>query len=153
MEVPFTNYYLNLRTALADPGVAGAYGWADEQLRGGLLTVIQTGIGPLGMTVSEDNEKTVTDAAAESYDARGYLVFQAALLLIGGQVLFSHKQRALSVTYRPEERAMTIDHLRRMVGRLEKQGDPHGTGAGKCFGIWQDYENALCPRTCPEQIA
>ena len=152
MEIPLTEYFMNLRTLLADPGTAGAYAWADEQLAGGLMTVIQAGLGPKTMVLTQDRLK-VEVGVVEKYDARGYLLFQAALVMLGGQVLFSHKSRALSVTYRPEERALTLDYIRRQIKRLETTGDPHGTGGTACFGIWQDFENALCPRVGAEKIA
>ncbi len=145
MEIPLTDYFLNLRTALADPGVAGAYAWADEQLAGGLLTTVQTGLGSKTMSLSEDKTKIVIVANVENYDARGYLVFQTALIMLGGNVLFSHKSRGLAVTYHPQERAMTLDHIRLQIKRLESAGDPHGTGRVACLGIWQDLQNALCP--------
>lgn len=153
MEVPITSYYLNLRTVLADPGVGGVYAWQDEQLAAGLQTVIQTGLGPKGMALNGAGDLIETGTETENYDARGFLVFQVALLMLGGQLPFSHKTRALSVIRRPEERELTLDHIRRQIKRLESTGDPHGNGGGRCFGIWQDYENALEPTTEPVQIA
>lgn len=153
MEILLSDYFVNLRTVLADPGTEGVYAWANEQLSGSLLTVMQTGLGPKTMAISGDKTKIVIETAAENYDARGYLVFQAALLILGGQILFSHRTRALTINHHPEERAMTLDHIRRQIKRLESSGDPHGTGGSACFGIWQDYQNALCPRACAEQIA
>lgn len=153
MEVLLTDYYMNLRAALADPGVAGTYAWADEQLRGGLLTTIQTGCGPRCMTLTANNTKTLVDGETENYDARGYLVFQTALILLGGQVPFSFKQRSQSVQFRPEERSLTLDHLRRMIRQLEGNGDPHGSGSASFFGIWADMENALTRTTEGVKIA
>ena len=153
MEIPLTSYYVNLRTVLADPGTEGVYAYADEQLGRALQTTVQCGCGPRLLALAVEDPWTMVQAGeVENYDARGLLVFQAALLMLGGNILFSHKQRALAVNFRPEERAMTLDHLRRQIKRLETGGDPHGTGAAACFAVWQDYENALFPRWAAERV-
>lgn len=145
-----SEYYGNLRSALADFGTGGVFMWKDESLAGALQTVVQTGFGPRLVTLNE--AKTHFDPAPDTPDARGYLVFQAALLLIGGQVPMGFKTRALQVRIDPLERTLTVDYLRRQIRRLEAQGDPHGTGGSACFGIWMDMENALDRTTDPERL-
>ena len=86
----FSEYHVNMRSALADFGTGGVYVWKDESLNGALITVAQTGFGPAGVAV--DVAKTGFDPAPATPDARGYLIFQAALLLIGGQVPVGSKR-------------------------------------------------------------
>jgi hypothetical protein len=138
-----TSLYTNLRAVLGDQGSNGVYQWKDEVLSGALLSVVQLGMGPAGVAVSVDGLSL--DPAPASPDARGYLVIQAALSLIGGNTPVSFKSRGLNVMIRPEERITTIEHYRRLLAKLEKDGDPHGTGGVSLFGIWQDFENAVCP--------
>jgi hypothetical protein len=152
METALSEYHENMRAALADPGTLGVYAYQDAQLDGAMRTVIQTGLGPRGAAVKV-GDPAVLDPAPASLDARGYLVFQAALLLIGGQIPVGFRTRAMSVLVSPFERQATLDHLRRQIQKLEKNGDPHGTGGSSCFGIWQDMENALAPATTPERVA
>lgn len=152
MEALLAEFRENLRMALSDPGTTGVYAYQDEQLDGALRTIVQLGKGPAGVAIKE-GDSTSLDPAPSTPDARGYLVFQAALLIIGGMIPSSFKTRAVSVMISPFERQATIDHLRRQVQQLETTGDPHGTGGSACFGIWQDFENALCRRTNPHRIA
>ena len=147
----FSEYHVNMRSALADFGTGGVYAWKDESLNGALITVVQTGFGPAGVAVNV--AKTGFDPAPATPDARGYLIFQAALLLIGGQVPVGFKTRALQVRVDPLERTLTVDYLRRQIRRLETQGDPHGTGNSACFGVWADLENELSRATEPERLA
>ena len=145
-----SEYHRNLRAALADFGTGGVYMWKDESLDGALLTVVQTGLGPAGVVV--DSSLTGFSVAPATPDARGYLVFQSALLLVGGQTPVSFKTRAMAVNVNPVERAQTIDYLRRMIWRLENEGDPHGTGVASCFGVWTDLENALARSADPVRV-
>jgi len=145
-EMLLATFHGNLRTALADQGSGGVYAWKDEVLDGALLSVMQMGLGPAGVVVNDDEDGF--DPGPASADARGLLVLQAALLLMGGQLPVGFKTRALSVMIRETERMETIAHLRRLIQRLEQNGDPHGTGTGgACFGVWQDLENELWRRT------
>jgi len=136
-----TAFYVNLRMALADMGRSGVYRYKDESLAGALVSVVQMGLGPKGVEVAVSG--TALDPAPETPDARGYLIFQAALLLVGGQQPFSLKTRALQTRIDPMERILTVEHLRRQIQRLETHGDPHGNGGSSCFGVWSDLENAL----------
>lgn len=150
MAKPLSDFYENLRAALSDQGTAGAYAYRNESLDGALRTIIETGLGPRGVLLNE--AKTHLDPEPATPDARGYLVFQSALFIIGGQIPFSFKTRAMSVHMNPAERALTVDHLRRQIKRLETEGDPHNTGrSSRCFGVWADFENAICRLTTPER--
>ena len=145
-EIVLAAFHNNLRTALADQGVGGVFAWKDEVLNGALLSVMQMGLGPAGVVVNDSEDGF--DPGPVSTDARGLLVLHAALLLMGGQLPVGFKTRALSVSIREGERKETIAHLRRLIQRVEQDGDPHGTGGGgMCFGVWQDFENAVWRRT------
>ena len=135
--------------ALSDTGANGIYKYKNESLDGAIVSVVEMGNGPKGVTVAAG--KTALEPAPATPDARGYLIFQAALLLVGGMIPVSIKTRALQTRIDGLERMTTIDYLRRQIQRLEKYGDPHGTGGGKCFGVWTDLENALERTTEPEQ--
>ena len=150
MSAKLSEYHQNMRSALADFGTGGVFAWKDESINGALVTVVQTGLGPAGVAVNSTN--TMLDPAPATPDARGFLIFQAALLLIGGQVPISFKTRALQVRVDPLERTLTVDYLRRQIRRLETQGDPHGSGRPACFGVWSDLENELTRATEPERI-
>ena len=151
VSTQLSEYFGNLRTALADQGTGGVYAWKDEVLSSALKTTVQTGFGPRGLELAEGGHALTTAPATP--DARGYLVFQAAYMLMGGQLPVSFKTRALQVRVDPLERAQTLDYLRRQIKRLESEGDPHGDGGTACFGVWQDLENALERTTEPERIA
>lgn len=151
MSTLLTAYYGNLRTALADEGTGGVYAWKDEVLGSALLSTVQMGCGPRGVEVSLD--ELSLDPEPATPDARGYLIFQAALLLMGGRIMASWKTRAMQVRIDPGERILTVDYLRRQILRLERQGDPHGDGGAACFGVWSDLENALTRATDePERV-
>lgn len=135
--------HTNLRAVLGDQGSNGVFQWKDEVLSGALLSVVQLGMGPAGVSAGDDGLSL--DPAPTTPDARGFLVVQAALALMGGNTPVSFKSRGLNVMIRPEERMTTIEHYRRLLVKLETQGDPHGTGGTSLFGIWQDFENAVCP--------
>lgn len=141
MSKPLTEYYQNMRSALADQGTGGVYAWKDEVIASSLITTMETGMGPRGVKLSGD--KTALDPEPATPDARGFLVFQAALLLMGGRIMASFKTRAMEVRIDPQERTLTLDFLRRQIRRLEQQGDPHNDGGSACFGVWSDLENAL----------
>lgn len=152
MAKPISNYFSNLRTIIQDVPVEGITAYSDEQCADLIRTVIQTGCGPAGVAVSEGDED-VLDPEPSSPDARGYLVFMAALYALGGTTGVSWKTRAMSVTMTPRERVETINHLRRMIRKLETEGDPHGVGQGNgFFGIWEDCENAINRITLPNRI-
>lgn len=140
-----------MRAALNDPGKVGAYQWKDEQLSAALRTVVQTGIGPKGVLLDETGENLSPEPATP--DARGWLVFQACLLLIGGSSPVSFRTRPMSVTVDARERMETIAHFRRTLHDLLYNGDPHGTGNSSFFGLWADFENHICRRTEPERLA
>lgn len=151
MSKPLADYYSNLRTALADEGSAGVYAWKDEVLSAALVSTVQMGCGPRGVDVNSG--LTALDPEPATPDARGYLIFQAALLLMGGRIIAGFKTRAMQVRVDPGERILTVDYLRRQIQKLEKQGDPHGDGGSSCFGVWSDLENALVRKTEPERVA
>ena len=136
-----SDYYVNLRMALSDQGVGGVYAWKDESLSGALRSVVEMGLGPKGVSMATG--KPALDPAPQTPDARGYLIFQAALLLMGGRNMVSFKTRAMQARVDPAERLLTVDHLRRQIRRLETQGDPHGTGGAVCFAVWSDLENEI----------
>jgi hypothetical protein len=144
-----SEYRPNLRSALTDHGMNGVYKWRDESLDSAIKAIVQMGLGPKGVLLNAGG--THLDPEPATPDARGYLVFQAALMLIGGQQPISIKTRALQTRIDPMERALTVEHLRRQIHRLETQGDPHGDGGSACFGVWADLENALERTTQPEQ--
>lgn len=146
----FAEYYINMRMALGDLGSGGVTKFRNESLDGALMSVVEMGIGPRGVAVND--AKTGFDPAPSTPDARGYLIFQAALFMVGGQRPVSIKTRALQTRIDPLERMSTIDYLRRQIQKLEKSGDPHGTGGAKCFGVWADLENELVRETTPEQV-
>ncbi len=150
MSTLLTVYYKNMRTALADQGSGGVFAWKDEVISSALVSTVQMGFGPRGVAVAEDGLSL--DPAPSTPDARGYLVMQATLMLIGGLMPVSWKTRAMQVRVDPGERALTVDYLRRQVQRLERDGDPHGDGASACFGVWSDMENALDRTTEPERV-
>lgn len=145
-EILLTDLRENMRAVLSDRGTNGVYQWKDEVLDGALRSVVQTGMGPADVAVNDSLDGL--NPAPVSPDARGYLVLQAALMLMGGGLPFSYKTRGMSVSIRDRERQTTIEHLRRLLGKIEGDGDPHGTGIGSVFGVWQDFENAVC-RTEP----
>lgn len=152
MAKPLLDYFPNLRTILQDVPVAGIYAYSDQQCADLLRTVVQTGLGPKGVDISETDEQQL-DPAPASPDARGFLVFQAALFALGGTTGVSWKTRAMSVTMAPREREQTINHLRRMINRLETEGNPHGDSTGNgFFGVWEDCENAIHRLTARERI-
>lgn len=146
-----TSFFENLRVALGDVGSNGVYQYKDEQLAGAIRTTIETGLGPKGVTISED--RLNLDPAPATFDARGFMIFQAALLLIGGRQNVNFATRAMKVTHNPAERAASIEHYRRKIKELEESGDPHGTGGRKFFGVWTDFENHVFRHTCPTQVA
>lgn len=150
-EEAISTYYPNLRAVLSDSGSNGIYQWKDEQLDGFLRTVVQTGLGPAGVTVKA-GDPTMLDPAPASADARGYMIFQAALLAMGGRIMIGFQTRPMKVTVNAEERKLTVDHLRRLIQRLEKHGDPHGTGKPTCFGVWADLENYVSRMTEPDRL-
>ena len=151
MSTLLTEYYGNLRTALADEGTGGVYAWKDEVIASALMSTVQMGCGPRGVVVTSN--LLGFDPGPATPDARGYLIFQAALLLMGGRIMASWKTRAMQVRIDPGERTLTVDYLRRQIQRLEKHGDPHGDGGSACFGVWSDLENALTRKTDPERVA
>jgi hypothetical protein len=131
MSEPLTTYHKNLRAALADQGSGGVYQWNAEVLNSALVTTVQTGFGPAGVSV--DPGETALDPAPATPDARGWLIFQSALLLVGGRMPVGWKTRAMQVRVDPMERMTTVDYLQRQIKRLEQNGDPHGdhdSGAG-----------------------
>lgn len=150
MSKPLTEYYENLRTALADQGSGGVYAWKDEVLASALVSTVEMGVGPRGVLLTVD--KLDLDPEPATPDARGYLIFQATLLLMGGRIMASFKTRAMQVRIDPGERTLTLDYLRRQIQKLEKHGDPHGDGGASCFGVWSDLENALTRTTEPERV-
>ena len=150
MSKPLTEYYENLRTALADQGSGGVYAWKDEVLASALVSTVEMGVGPRGVLLTVD--KLDLDPEPATPDARGYLIFQATLLLMGGRIMASFKTRAMQVRIDPGERTLTLDDLRRQIQKLEKHGDPHGDGGASCFGVWSDLENALTRTTEPERV-
>lgn len=133
----------NVRTALADFGQCGVFIWPNESIDAAIRTVIETGIGPRSVSIASLHGTVMLDPPPATPDARGHIVFHAALLLIGGQLPFSWHTRAMSVRTNPRERDLTISHLRRQINRLETDGDPHGDGGTPVFGVWNDLENAL----------
>lgn len=141
-DVDLTEYLENMRAALGDQGSSGVYEWKDEVLVGALRSVVQMGIGPNGVELNALGDGLAV--APASPDARGYLVFSAALTLVGGTQKISFKTRGMQVMTRHQEREATIAHLRRMLHLLETDGDPHGNGGSAFFAVWTDYENALC---------
>ena len=145
-------YYENLRAVLGDAGSNGIYQWKDEQLAAALRTTIQTNLGPAGVAVKAD-DITRLDPAPATPDARGYLVYQTALSMVGGRQNVSFQTRPMKVLHRPEERKMSIDHFLRMIRKIEEEGDPHGTGSAALFGIWTDWENHVCRLTEPTRTA
>lgn len=145
-----SEYYTNLRMALNDLGTGNVYKFRNESLDGALISVVEMGVGPKGVAVN--SQKTGFDPEPQTPDARGYLVFQAALFMVGGMRPVSIKTRAMQTRIDPLERMTTIDYLRRQIQRLEKNGDPHGTGGARCFGVWSDLENELVRATTPEQV-
>lgn len=147
MSIAISDLRANLRAALVDHGNNGVYRFRDESLDSAVKSVVEMGLGPRGVSVSEAN----LDPAPATPDARGYLVFQAALLMVGGQQPASLKTRAFQTRIDPMERQTTIEYLRRQVHRLEMDGDPHGDGGASCFGVWQDLENALERTVEPER--
>lgn len=151
VSTPFSEFHTNLRMALADMGGNGIYKYKQQALTDALLSIVQMGVGPKGMEVTPDKQGLV--AAPASPDARGYLVFKAALLLVGGMLPVGIKTRAVQTRVDSIERMTTIDTLRRWIKDLETRGDPHGTGGSKCFGVWSDLENELTRITVPEQVA
>lgn len=136
---------------MSDHGNNGVYKWKDESLEGAISAVVQMGMGPKGVLVDPENYLYL-DPAPATPDARGYLVFQAALMLIGGQQPISIKTRAFQTRIDPMERMLTVEYLRRQIQRLETQGDPHGEGGSACFGVWQDLENVLERTEEPERL-
>ncbi len=150
MSKALSEYFQNMRSALADQGTAGVYAWKDEVIASALVTTVETGMGPRGVLLNA--EKTELDPEPGTPDARGYLIFQATLLLMGGRIMASWKTRAMQVRVDPMERNLTVDYLRRQIQRLEKHGDPHGDGGSSCFGVWSDLENALTRTTEPERV-
>lgn len=150
MSTAVSDFRANLRSALTDHGSNGVYKWRDESLDQAIVAVVQMGLGPKGVAVAAGLANLNPGPATP--DARGYLVFQAALMLIGGQQPISIKTRAFQTRIDPIERQTTIDYLRRMIHRLESQGDPHGEGGSACFGVWQDLENVLERTEEPERI-
>lgn len=144
-----SDFYVNMRTALADLGTGGVYQWKNENLDGALLSVVDLGIGPQKVVVNTD--RTGFDPGPDTPDARGYLVFQAALLLLGGMIPMGVRTRAFSATVYPAERTLTLDHLRRLIRRIETEGDPHGNGGKACFGVWEDLENTLSRTSQPSR--
>lgn len=146
----FSEYHDNLRLALNDLGTGGVYKFRDESLSGALMSVVEMGMGPRGVAVNSG--KTGFDPEPATPDARGYLVFQAALFMVGGMRPVSIKTRAMQTRIDPIERQTTIDYLRRQIQRLEKHGDPHRSGGASCFGVWADLENELKRETTPERV-
>jgi hypothetical protein len=147
-----SEYFKNLRAALADTGHGGIYRYKDQSLQDALVTTVQLGMGPKGVAVNDDG--THFDPGPATPDARGWLVFQTALIMVGGAVPVGFKTRALQVRVDGMERMTTVDYLRRQIKRLETSGDPHGDGGSSCFGIWQDLENELERVTAePERVA
>ena len=138
---PIPAFYENLRAVLGDAGSNGVYQWKDEQCLGAIRTTVQLGLGPKGVAVSVDG--LTLNPAPASPDARGYLIYQAALGLIGGRQNVSFKTRAMQVNLRPEEREMTLEHFRLTIRQLEEKGDPHGTGTPSFFGVWVDLEQYI----------
>ena len=145
-------YFDNLRAVLGDVGSNGVYQWKDGQLLSALRTTIQLGLGPKGVAIMAGDD-TRLDPAPTTPDARGYLVFQTALTMRAGRENVSFKTRPMQVMHRPEERAMTLDHLRRSIRKIEEEGDPHGTGITALFGVWTDWENYVARLTSPTQTA
>lgn len=140
--VLLTEYLTNMRTVLGDQGSNGVYEWKDEPLLAALRGVVEMGLGPADVAVNEAG--TSLDPAPATPDSRGYLIFKAALALVGGNTPVGWKTRGMSVTVVRGERQETINHFRRMIHKLETDGDPHGTGGNAIFGVWLDLENELC---------
>jgi hypothetical protein len=147
VSTPLSEYHVNLRMALSDMGANGIYKYKNEALNGALQSVVEMGKGPKGVVLT--NDKTAFDPAPATPDARGFLVFNAALLLVGGMIPVSIRTRAMQTRVDSIERMTTIDYLRRQILALETSGDPHGTGGSRCFGVWNDLENALDRTTEP----
>ncbi len=147
-----STYYENLRAVLGDAGSNGVYQWKDAQLAAAVRTTVQTNLGPAGVAVKSDDPASL-DPAPATPDARGYLVYQTALSLVGGRQNVSFQTRPMKVMHRPEERKMSIDHFLRMIRKIEEEGDPHGTGVAALFGVWTDWENHVCRLTEPTRTA
>lgn len=147
----FSEYRVNVRTALGDFGRGGIFKYKDESVDGALRSVVEMGLGPKGAAVSAD--KTGLDPAPATADARGYLVLQTALFMLGGGIPVSVKTRAVQTRVDGLERMTSLDALKRMLKRIETTGDPHGTGGSRCFGVWRDLENELERASAdPEQV-
>ncbi len=137
----FGEFHNNLRTVLGDFGRGGIFKFKDESLTGALRSVVEMGLGPDGVTVSSDF--LGLEPGPTSADARGYLIIQAAITMLGGGIPVSIKTRAVQTRVDPLERMTSLDALRRMLKKIEKEGDPHGKGGSRCFGVWRDLENEL----------
>lgn len=138
---PFNEYRNNVRTALGDFGRSGIFKYKDESVDGAVQSVVEMGLGPKGVAV--DAGKTGLDPAPSTADARGYLILQTALFMLGGGIPVSVKTRAVATRVDGLERMTSLDALRRLLKRIEMTGDPHGTGGSRCFGVWRDLENEL----------
>ncbi len=150
-EALFSEYRTNLRTTLGDFGREGVFRFKNESLDAAIQSVVEMGMGPRGVAVNAG--KTGLNPAPDSVDARGYLVLRAAMLMLGGGIPVSIKTRALQTRVDSLERVTSLDALRRLIQKLEREGDPHGSGGSRCFGIWQDFENELGVTREPERTA
>jgi hypothetical protein len=152
VSTPVSDFRTNLRTVLTDHGRNGVTKWRNESLDDAIVSVIQLGFGPKGLGIASSAGGPVVSPSPATPDARGFLVFQAALFMLGGQQPVSIKTRAIQSRIDPIERQTTLEYLRRQIRRLETEGDPHGTGGSACFGIWAEMETAFEKLEEPDRI-
>jgi len=126
---PLSNFYEALRTLLGDDGdLTAGYDYTDAQLSGALRSVVRMGFLPCLSLLAGVNPDSLADAPPNP-DTWGYLVAQAARILIGGAPVESIRTRAMSVLVDPAARRDAVTFLDTMISDLDARGNLCGTAA------------------------
>lgn len=116
-----------LRLALGDNPAAGTYKYSDAQLDAAIVGAMQAGQGPSCLALANNNTEITPDPNPDEF---GYLLFQTALLMMGGYSPISYKTRAISVSESSTTKRDILTHLRLKIQELRDKGNIcSGTGS------------------------